>query len=239
MTATSNQCDLHSWLQHSSVGTVEGTSPISYRGLLATAMCYGFRGPSVEYGKNSYLVTALLEDLHSSTDWYTEPHLCAIVHLQGQAIHVSGAFRHRNCSHLSILGEPFANLTCPNCALIPLQHDFRMRVRREDRAFFKRKERSTTGGIRLGYLSILEMSKHSRQLSQKLRFATLQYWNARTSILQLKAKRPTMREMTMNASLDNNVLKFCNSIICVHRTGAFGGKEALWDFLKDVATNLN
>lgn len=57
--------------------------------------------------------------------------------------------------------------------------------------------------------------------------------------MQLKAKRPTMREMTMNASLDNNVLKFCNSIICAHRTGAFGGKEALWDFLKDVATNLN
>ena len=43
----------------------------------------------------------------------------------------------------------------------------------------------------------------------------------------------------MNASSDNNLMKFCNNIFSVHRVGAFGGKHALWDFIKDVAANLN
>lgn len=55
----------------------------------------------------------------------------------------------------------------------------------------------------------------------------------------MKAKRPTKRESAMIASSDNNLIKFCNNIISAHRIGAFGGKNALWDFLKDVAANLN
>jgi hypothetical protein len=35
------------------------------------------------------------------------------------------------------------------------------------------------------------------------------------------------------------VLQFCNNILSTHRTNAFGGKFSLWDFLKDVARNLN
>lgn len=41
------------------------------------------------------------------------------------------------------------------------------------------------------------------------------------------------------ASQDHNVLKFCTNIIAAHRSGAFGGRPALWDFMKDVARNLN
>lgn len=48
-----------------------------------------------------------------------------------------------------------------------------------------------------------------------------------------------MHEMAKNASSDNNIIKFCTNIISAHRTGAFGGKDALWDFVKDVAANLN
>jgi hypothetical protein len=32
---------------------------------------------------------------------------------------------------------------------------------------------------------------------------------------------------------------FCKNIVAAHRTGAFGGKPALWDFFQDVAQNLN
>jgi hypothetical protein len=32
---------------------------------------------------------------------------------------------------------------------------------------------------------------------------------------------------------------FCNNILSTHCTNAFGGKLALWDFMKDVARNLN
>jgi len=56
--------------------------------------------------------------------------------------------------------------------------------------------------------------------------------------VQLKVKRPTLRESTKNALSDSNLMKFCN-IISAHRIGAFGGKHALWDFMKDVAANLN
>ena len=48
-----------------------------------------------------------------------------------------------------------------------------------------------------------------------------------------------MRESARNTSVDNNLIKFCNNIISAHRVGAFGGKDALWDFMKDVAQNLN
>ena len=43
----------------------------------------------------------------------------------------------------------------------------------------------------------------------------------------------------MSASLDNNLIKLYNNIISAHRIGAFGGKHALWDFMKDIAQNLN
>jgi hypothetical protein len=36
-----------------------------------------------------------------------------------------------------------------------------------------------------------------------------------------------------------DVLSFCNNILAAHRTNVFGGKPTLWDFLRDVATNLN
>jgi hypothetical protein len=36
-----------------------------------------------------------------------------------------------------------------------------------------------------------------------------------------------------------DVLTFCTNILNAHRTKAFGGKPALWDFLKDVVANLN
>jgi len=83
------------------------------------------------------------------------------------------------------------------------------------------------------------VSKHTRSLAKKLNLQMLHSWHAKTRTVQLKAKIPTMRESAMNASSDNNLIKFCNNIISVHRIGAFGRKDALWDFLKDVVANLN
>ena len=62
---------------------------------------------------------------------------------------------------------------------------------------------------------------------------------AKARIVQLKIKRPTLREAAQQASSEHNVFKFCNNIIAAHRTGAFGGKPALWNFMQDVAANLN
>ena len=231
----SNQGDLHSWFVTPSSSGLPGISSCA----IASIMCYGFRGPIVEYGGNSYPVESLLNDRHCGVLWYPEPHLRAKIDIQGQAVLVSGAFCDIHCSRLSVSREPFPNLTCSMYALIPVQNDFRMRIRREEHALIKRGHRSAASGIRLGYLSAVEVCKHTRSLSRKLRLEKLHYSHATTRIAQLKAKRPTLRESANNASSDDNLIKFCNNIISAHRIGAFGGKPALWDFLKDVAPNLN
>lgn len=128
-------------------------------------MCYGFRAPTVEYNRNSYLVHALLNDPHSGDDWYPDLHLHAEVDVGGKTVNVNGCFRHKKCSRMSVTIESFANLTCPNCSLIPLQNDFTLRIGREDRALLKRGHRSIAGGIRLGYLSTVEISKYTRNLA--------------------------------------------------------------------------
>lgn len=35
------------------------------------------------------------------------------------------------------------------------------------------------------------------------------------------------------------VQKFCDSIILAHQQGAFGGRDALWDLMRDIALNLH
>ena len=169
----SNQGDLNSWIRRTSSSGLQGTSESIDHNVLASLMCYGFRGPIVSYGGNFYPVRALLDDPHSGVLWYPEPELIASVHVRKENVEVRGTFRHRNCDRLAIGMQPFVNLTCCKCALIPLQHDFRMRVRREESALLKRGHHSTALGIRLDYLFVLEVSRHTRSLSKKFRLQKL------------------------------------------------------------------
>ena len=74
---------------------------------------------------------------------------------------------------------------------------------------------------------------------KKLRIERMNHCLARANIVRLKVRCPTLKEVANECSQQANVLKFCNNIISAHRTGAFGGKPSLWDFMKDVASNLN
>jgi len=165
----------------------------------------------------------LLNDRHCGIDWYLEPHLSAKIQVKGRVVKVNGGFWHRKYSCMSMAEEPFKNLTCSICALIPLQNDFKMRIIREDFVVTKRGHRSTTSGIRLGYLSTYKVNKHTRNMSKQLRLKKLHYWHARTRFVQLKARRPTLRESAKNAASDNNLIKFCNNIISVYRIGPLEG----------------
>jgi len=107
-----------------------------------------------------------------------------------------------------------------------------MRIQREEVAVTKKGHQSIVVGIKLGYLFAYEVNKYTRSLSKKLRLETLHNWHARTRIAQLKARRPTLRESAMDAFADNNLIKFCNNIINAHRIGAFGRKQALWNFMR-------
>jgi hypothetical protein len=64
-------------------------------------------------------------------------------------------------------------------------------------------------------------------------------WSHKACLSQLKMSRPTLRERERQLEGERGILNFCHNIISAHRTGAFGGKPALWDFMQDVARNLN
>jgi len=131
------------------------------------------------------------------------------------------------CVKVDNLGDGFTDLACSMCASIPLENDFRKRVVREDRSIEKRGTRTTGAGMRLGYLFVFELAKYGRDMRRKLQTEKLLHLSARARIVQLKVKRPSLRELAREVGRGHNVIKFCHSIINAHRLGAFGGKPAL------------
>lgn len=214
---------------------IEGLDANDVKGL----MCWGFRESYCLYNGLSYAIRGLLEDQTRGVVWYSEPHLRVSLIVGGQTLQVSAAFRHSKCARFCTNGKGLLNFTCSMCAQIPQENDFKKKVLREDHAIDKRDTRTTSGGRRVGYLTLGELFRHGRDMRKKLRLEKLNHWSARARIVQLKVKRPTLKEMAKESSSKQNLLKFCNNILNAHRSGAFGGRHVLWDFMKDVAQNLN
>ena len=206
---------------------------------LLGSLCWGFRGPHCIYGGLSYSVCELLNDLHVGLVWYPEPHLIASFTTRSKVIKINGTFRHISCIRVDKSGKGFPNFSCRMCSSIPQENDFYKRVVREGLSVEKRGSRSTGTGRRLAYLSILELAGHGRNLRRELKSQKLLHRSAQARIVQLKVKRPSLRDLATEASCGHNVLKFCQNIINAHRSGALGGKPALWDLLRDVVQNLN
>jgi hypothetical protein len=51
--------------------------------------------------------------------------------------------------------------------------------------------------------------------------------------------KPSLKASSLECLKRKDVFQFCSNILFTHHKNAFGGKLALWDFLKDVARNLN
>lgn len=51
------------------------------------------------------------------------------------------------------------------------------------------------------------------------------HWAAKAKIVQLKVKRPTLKEATREACEGHELLKFCNSIIAAHMIGALAASQ--------------
>ena len=229
-----SQTGLHSFFRHA-----PGEILTWDKNEMDLLMCWGLRGPVCLYGGKSYSIDALLFDPHVGKVWYPEPYLEALLRVQDDVVIVKGSFRHRKCKRISLSKEPFPGFTCSMCAAIVFETDFKLRVIREEHAVEKHGSRGTGAGRRVGYLSLFELTSHSRTLAKKLRLEKLQHWSAKTIVAQLKMSCPTLKESAQRASSEHNVFKFCSDIIAAHRTGAMGGKPALWDFLREVASNLN
>jgi hypothetical protein len=145
----------------------------------------------------------------------------------GHSLDIKGTFRHRSCVRFAVYKEPFQNLSYCMYSAIPQEKDFRMHMVREARCIEKRGSRGTGDGKRLGYLAAAELCAHSCCLKKELRLHKMYRWTAKLRVVQLKVKRPTLRELSKESSNKGDILKFCNNILAAHRVGAFGRKPTL------------
>ena len=152
------------------------------------------------YAGKSYPIDPLLFDPHPGKNWYPEPYLEAFFTVGSDLVLVKGSFRHRSCRRFSSSNTGFFNFTCDMCESIVDESDFRLRVVREERALEKRGSRGTATGRRVGYLSALELSAHSRLLAKKYRKERFRHWGAKARIAQLKVSRPTLKEFAKQSS---------------------------------------
>ena len=117
--------------------------------------------------------------------------------------------------------------------------DFKAKVLREGRAFVKHGSRSIESGRKIDYLSLQELGAHSCQLAQKYRDEKALYWLMKARVVQLRVNHRGLKLIAIENFNRKDVLSFYNNILAAHKTNIFGGKSALWNFLRDVTTNLN
>lgn len=111
-------------------------------------------------------------------------------------------------------------------------------MHREEEALEKRGERTTHGGIRLGYLTTQELSSQVHSLNAKRRRERWLLALQAQKVCALSTRKRKLEELLGVAADRKDLRLFLRNIVTGHRNGAFGGKDALWDFLKDVAKNL-
>jgi hypothetical protein len=113
-----------------------------------------------------------------------------------------------------------------------------MRVLCEERAVEKKGTRSTCPRRRTGYMQVFELTKNSRNIRKKYRAERTHHAHQKRRLAQLQIYKPVL-ELLEIGDVKHDILKFCTNIIATHRTNSFGGKLALWNFMTDVATNIN
>jgi hypothetical protein len=202
-------------------------------------LCWGFRDKSITYAGKLYNIQGLLNDPKSGRYWVPEPATRAEFEFHGEFVHINGCFRHTNCKRLCGSFDGFLNFTCSECSQIPKLNDFTLRVIREGHSLQKRGSRSILPGRRVDYLSTKELASHRRQLSKKLKEYKNFLWQVKARVAQVKMSKQGLKLSAVESFNRKDVLAFCNNILAAHKTNAFGGKPAFWDFLRDVASNIN
>lgn len=72
---------------------------------------------------------------------------------------------------------------------------------------------------------MLEIAKHSCELSRTLRYEKLLHPATCARIVQLKVKDPTLRELARDAFVKHKIIRFCTNIINAHILRASGGSQ--------------
>ena len=174
-----------------------------------------------------YDVTHLRLDIIPGGIWVPEPHTNAEFWCKGQFHSIHGVFRHSKCQRLSLFDEPYTNLMCGSCFLILLEHNFRMRVRREEFTLKKRGTRSTDFDKHLGYLQASKLAKFSLDVRKTLRDVISTHMVQKSKVVMLKMSRPSLKAISMEILQHKDVFAFCSNILHAHQTNASKGMPAL------------
>lgn len=232
------QQSLHDWFRITD-RTNESQASSGKQNEVFSLLCWGYWGRTAMYSNLVYNVHGLLADPKHGNNWAPEPSTRTELRDRNGIVVIVGCFRHVRCARVSLSGEPFENYTCAECRRIPKEDDFRKRVFREDRSIDKRGTRTPVPGRRIDCLSVHELALHNRILGRKFREERAMRWSMKARVVQLKMAKHGLRLSAQENFNRKDVLSVCNNILAAHRTNAFGGKPALWDFLRDVANNLN
>jgi len=171
--------------------------------------------------------------------WIREPNTIVDFVFKGKIVVVRGCFCHVHCKCVCGIGEPFTNFTSCNCREIEQSTYFRLRVLREGCPLVKRGSRDTQCGRKVDYLSSPKLAAHSRTLARKYREEKARHWLIKSRVVHLKVSHHGLKFSLVESFNRKDVLSFYNNILAAHKTNTFWEKLALWDFLGDVAINLN
>ena len=236
-----NQCDLHGWFRALSLPSAtssegsETLKPDSIFGMLY----WDYWKKTTSYGGKKYNVQGLLQDSKSSTNWVLKPTTSVEFMFDGCHNITNGCFHHAQCLRFYATRTPFPQFSCSSCIDIVEEMDFRLCVVKEGHALIKQGLRDMGSGRKIDYLSTSELACHSHTLAKKFREEKSMHWIMKLKVAQLKMTKKGLKLSAVENFNRKDVLAFCNNILAVHRTNALGGKPALWDFLRDVAANLN
>ncbi|KAL2630890.1 hypothetical protein R1flu_015576 [Riccia fluitans] len=205
-------------------------------------LCWGFWFTStIVYGGNVYDVKPLLDDQKRGCTWYAEPYLKPEVYnpTTRWLEKIEGTFRHDNCSRVSAFGGGFENLCCSACYNIPKTSSFRFRCTREDDAAIKRGSRNSLLCIRLDYLTIPELRAQAECRARARRKEQIELFRLKRRVCTLLSQTCKVAQIASEFAKRKDIVSFLRNICNAHKNGAFGGREALWEFLCDVGHNMN
>ena len=201
-------------------------------------VCWGLWDNRWEYNGVSVDLKPFLDDLRRGQRWYAEPHMKCTIQEGSQEILVSGTFRHVNCIRVSSSPQGFPNFRCEACSSIPKERDFCMRVYRSKISKFKRGNRNSGGGRRLGYFGVSEIMRVAQTSKLDVRALRSELWRVKATVATLSVRVKCLRESSIEFCNRGDLKSFCRNIVHAHKMGKFEGKESLWDFLTDIVKNV-
>ncbi|KAL2629882.1 hypothetical protein R1flu_014568 [Riccia fluitans] len=137
-----------------------------------------------------------------------------------------------------LLDDQKRGCTCA-CYNIPKTSSFKFQCTREDDAAVKRGSRDSLLRIKLDYLTILELRVQAQCRARARRKEHIELFKLKRRVCTLMSRTCKVAQIAGESAKWKDIVNFLRNIYNAHKNGAFGGREALWEFLCDVGRNMN